>query len=149
MRVLLRNAFIVLIMCIVSLASGQGFREIEYASEGSANAFGLSTGPTDAAPTFIDIDGDQDLDLFVGQESGLISFFENVGTSTEPDYIAPVLSPFGISDNLDRSSPTFVDIDDDGDYDLLVGTSGNLAIKFTFYLNIGTRVSPIFERSDS
>ena len=43
----------------------------------------------DSAPTAVDIDGDGDLDLVVGDASGQIHLLENEGTATDPAF-APV-----------------------------------------------------------
>lgn len=139
---------VVFLVCQSAHLSGQGFREIEYSAFPGSTSFGLGAGPQNATPTFIDIDGDQDLDLFIGDENGMISFYQNIGSPTRPDYTNPIIGPFGIGDNFNHSSPVFADIDDDGDYDLLVGTQGSLSLTFFFYLNTGTRYEPQFVRSD-
>ena len=72
-----------------------------------------------AKPAFEDIDGDGDLDLYVGEYSGSIKVFtNNSGVFTA----APDLQAGGITIDVSyRSSPTFADIDGDGDLDLYVG----------------------------
>jgi hypothetical protein len=42
-----------------------------------------------SAPTFADLDGDGDLDAFIGERYGDTFFFENTGTSTAPAFAAP------------------------------------------------------------
>ena len=39
-----------------------------------------------AAPAFVDIDGDGDMDLFIGQEDGTISYYVNGGSSTSASF---------------------------------------------------------------
>jgi hypothetical protein len=99
-------------------------------------------------PFFVDIDGDGDLDIlsssysYYGGSSYLtIHFFENIGTPTNPEFTGPVVNPFGI-DNENVFNPIFVDIDGDGDYDLLMGQPG--AGNFLFRENIGTPTNPQF-----
>ena len=47
----------------------------------------------DCAPTFVDIDADGDLDCFLGENSGIINYLENIGTATVAvfDIVVPIL----------------------------------------------------------
>ena len=67
-------------------------------------------------PQLVDIDGDGDLDLFVQEESGRLLFFENVGTPDDPRHL---LRPDAFSDLDVGEWYRFVDVDGDGDADLL------------------------------
>ena len=99
------------------------------ARTGTANPFnGIDVG-TRSAPTFADIDGDGDQDLVVGEDNGILNYYENTGTASAPTYTARTgtANPFNGVDVGDESLPTFADIDGDGDQDLVVGeTNGNL-----------------------
>ncbi len=73
-----------------------------------------------AIPEFADIDGDDDLDLYVGNWLGTIYVFVNDGTGTFSS--AGYLQAGGA--NMDagmRSNPVFEDFDKDGDLDLYIG----------------------------
>ena len=97
------------------------------------NAFGLDTGAYLESITAGDIDEDGDIDLLsrVAREDptdpynydgvGLWVFRENTGTATAPQFAAPVDSPFGLTRDQDRyiSVPVLVDIDADGDLDIM------------------------------
>lgn len=56
----------------------------------SINPFGLSKVGYAAKPTFVDIDGDIDLDAFIGDSYGNTLFFRNTGTTSNPVLLLPV-----------------------------------------------------------
>ncbi|MCX7084519.1 MAG: FG-GAP-like repeat-containing protein [Methylococcales bacterium] len=89
----------------------------------STNPFGLSNLGYSAKPTFVDIDGDGDLDAFVGTDYLSNLFYENTGSATSAAFATASTDPFGLSNVGSYSSPTFVDIDGDGDLDALIGNS--------------------------
>ena len=94
-----------------------------------------------ASPTFADIDGDGDLDVFVGNHDGETVFFKNTGTPNNPTFVAPVTNPFGLIDIGKDASPAFADIDGDGDLDAFVGGyDGSVSV----FLNTGTSTNPSF-----
>ncbi|PXW89911.1 hemolysin type calcium-binding protein [Nitrosomonas sp. Nm84] len=102
----------------------------------STNPFGLDNVGSFSSPTFVDIDGDGDMDAFVGDEAGNMHFFENTGITSNPMFAAAVTNPFGLSDAGNFASPTFADIDADGDQDAFVNNM--------FFQNTGTASSPVF-----
>ncbi len=105
------------------------------------NPFGL-TEVDDASPTFVDIDGDGDLDAFIGNSAGNTLFFLNTAAagSVSPIFAAPLTDPFGLVDVGSASQPRFVDIDGDGDLDALIG---NLNGQIQFFRNTATPGSAI------
>ncbi|MDZ4711828.1 MAG: FG-GAP-like repeat-containing protein [bacterium] len=99
---------------------------------------------------FVDIDNDNDFDLFWGDLfSKGIYFIRNDGTATSPDVVIadstyPQNSPF-ISSGY--NSLRFADIDADGDKDLFISVlylSQN-SKNFTLYKNEGSASSPNFQ----
>jgi len=93
-----------------------------------------------SAPTFADIDNDGDSDLFVGKRGGNINFYRNTGTATDPIFTLETENFANINVGRD-TTPTFADIDSDGDLDIFLGKdSGNL----DFYRNTGTPIEPVF-----
>lgn len=101
-------------------ASGQDIVPTTFAPlTGVANPFdGFDVGLT-SAPSFADLDGDGDMDLIVGEKYGTRS----VWTNADGVYTAQtgVDNPFRGIDAGTYSSPSFVDLDGDGDLDLVVG----------------------------
>ncbi|MBI1806571.1 MAG: T9SS type A sorting domain-containing protein [Ignavibacteria bacterium] len=96
--------------------------------------FGGISGNYTYAPAFVDIDGDGDKDVFVGQFNGRIKFYRNTGTPPNPQFTAAVSPTDTINVSLD-ASPAFADIDGDGDFDLFVGRADSG--KMSFYRNVG------------
>jgi len=76
------------------------------------------------SPNFADFDGDGDLDLVCGDFVDRLTYFENVGTRTEPRYRSGrFLTVDGGELRMDLCMivPAAVDWDRDGDIDLIVG----------------------------
>ncbi len=87
-----------------------------------------------ATPTLGDIDDDGALDLFIRESSGDINFYRNDGGRDGPEFVL-VDDKYGGIDAGRRSVPTLVDIDTDGDFDLVVGSE---AEGLKLYRNNGT-----------
>jgi len=84
------------------------------------------------SPNFADFDGDGDLDLICGEFLDKLTYFENVGTRTEPVYAAGrFLEHDGdvLRMDLQMLQVVALDWDHDGDVDLIVGQEdGRVAI---------------------
>ncbi|CAN5488522.1 hypothetical protein BH10BAC5_BH10BAC5_26530 [soil metagenome] len=95
---------------------------------------GITNIGQDNTPFLADIDADGDLDLFIGNSSGKISFYRNTGSSSNFNFQFVTNNYLGSSINF-QSIPRFYDIDRDGDLDLFVGKQDGT---ITFYRNDGT-----------
>ena len=93
------------------------------------------------SPTFGDLDGDGDLDLLVGEETGSLFFVENKGGANKPLSMA---TPQAVWKDIQAGTsckPQIVDLNRDGLPDIVTGTRvGDLR----YYQNIGTRTQPNF-----
>ena len=87
------------------------------------------------APCVGDMDNDADMDLLVGTNKGTLIYLENkAGAGMPLDFEAPLVEWQGL-DVGQNSAPFMIDLDRDGDMDLVVGErAGNL----NFIQNIGT-----------
>ena len=108
------------------------------------NPFGLGDVGLYSAPVIVDLDGDDRLDVIVGEYEGNLFYFENA-TSAVPNFEPAVQDPFelarirGIPRN---STPSVADLDSDGDLDVL---SGELRGDFSFFENLaGPDADPAF-----
>jgi FG-GAP-like repeat len=96
---------------------------------------------SNTVPALGDLDGDGDLDLMVGESSGWLNYYENTGTRTQPAFTL-VSDEFSDIKVGRRSAPLLLDVEADGDLDLLVGSELD---GITFLRNRGTRSKPHFQ----
>lgn len=92
-------------------------------------------------PTFCDIDNDGDYDLFIGEYEGKIFFYQNDGTPQSPIWTF-ITDYYNSIDVGHHNSPTFCDIDNDGDYDMFIGRGSGVGGRIAFYRNDGIPESP-------
>jgi hypothetical protein len=107
------------------------------------NPFGLiGTGSAYSCVSFADYDNDGDLDLMSGAMDGSFYYYENSGTATSPNFISPVQDPDGIvALGAGYSAGSFVDLDNDGDFDFVGGDYNG---DFTYFQNTGTSSAAAF-----
>ena len=127
-----------------------------------AEPFGLSTNyHTVQSVAFADIDDDGDFDYLAntmtyGYSSYSADFVyqENIGSSTNPNFSAQNINPFGLTGQpitgFTLRFPKFVDLDNDGDFDILYSevsqntSTYQMNSTFKYIENIGTTTVPQF-----
>ncbi|MEP6794437.1 MAG: T9SS type A sorting domain-containing protein [Saprospiraceae bacterium] len=110
------------------------------------NPFGLTSTGNLNFPTFIDLDGDGDLDIITAGYYGDFLYFENTGTVSTPAFAALQSNPFGLTSTGRFNGPEFADLDDDGDFDMMTGGDDGI---FLYFKNIGTATSPYFDAPET
>jgi len=110
---------------------------------GAANPFNGVSVSNDAYPAFVDIDGDGDLDAFIGAWDGTVRYYKNTGTATVPVFTvqAGAANPFNGVDIGGKATPAFVDVDKNGTKDAFVGAGDGT---ISYYKNTGTASVPAF-----
>ncbi len=91
-----------------------------------------------AAPELYDFDGDNDLDLFIGNENGQVAYYRNEGTAQSANFTL-VTTEFGFinlgdkynSPNSGTTQPLLLDWNEDGQLDLLLGSERGYIEVFT------------------
>ncbi len=108
---------------------------------GTANPFaGIDVGLS-SSPALVDLDGDDDLDLWLGEEPGGIWAFANTGWSMAPAFaeLTGTANPFGAVDLGEQSAGALADLDGDGDLDAVAGA---LLGRLDFFTNTGRPWAP-------
>jgi hypothetical protein len=106
-----------------------------------SSPFGLGAVADASVPALADLDGDGDLDVWVGEALGTIALFPNTGTATAPAFGAAIPNPAGLSDVGSDAAPAFADLDGDGVLDACVGQSGGDVLH---HPNTGSATAPAF-----
>ena len=119
------------------------------------NPFNIETAQEFAVPSLLDLDDDGDLDLLITNYDDntyepFYQYQENIGTAESPDFAAAQIDPFGLGTDLEYAIlPAIVDIDSDGDLDLMIGSGeylgeDNYRAFVSFVENTGTAQNPAF-----
>ena len=101
---------------------------------------GIDVG-TDSAPAFVDLNGDNKLDLVIGNGAGDLTFYNNTGSMGSPAFTL-VPGFFSSIHVAGFATPTFGDVNVDTVVDMVLGDgNGDLL----FYQNNGTKTLPLLQ----
>ncbi len=115
---------------------------------GTANPFNSVNVGFETNPTLGDVDGDGDLDALVGDNTGIINYFENTSSAGNLSFTqrTGTANPFNGVDVGLFSAPNLGDVDSDGDLDLLVG---NVDGTINYFENTTPRNAPPSANDDT
>lgn len=94
-------------------------------------------------PAFGDVDGDGDLDMYIGDLQGRLHFYRNTATGAQSQFVLQQVNVTdaggAVIDVGQFAAPVFHDLDQDGLLDLVIGErNGNL----NYYRNTGSTANP-------
>jgi len=97
-----------------------------------------------ASPSFVNIDNNLGNDMFVGNNAGEIWYYKNQH-ATNPAFTRQTgtNNPFDGVNVGGQAAPTFVDDDNDDDFDMYVGNGDG---EIWYYKNTGSKTNPVFTR---
>lgn len=102
---------------------------------------GVASVASNAAPALVDLSGDGLRDLVIGNNAGVLAWYQNIGSSSAPAWTSATASwGIGVADVGAIANPNFVDLNGDGLRDLVIGNqTGYLNY---WYRNTGTSSVP-------
>jgi len=95
-----------------------------------------------AAPAFVDLHGDNKLDLIIGNGNGDFTLYNNTGSVGTPVFTLVAGFFAGIHIASGFATPSFGDMDNDNDQDMISGDANGDLLMFQ---NNGTRTTPLIQ----
>jgi len=94
-------------------------------------------GKAASAPFLADMDGDGDLDLFVGYFRGEVDYYENIGDSSNYNFTLNTSDILGSYNTYQSVIPCVYDINNDGTMDIILGRKYNTLVYYTGTISSG------------
>jgi len=131
--------------CTTLLAVPNAQAQITFSQDNQPAGLSSLTLEDSSSPLMIDLDGDGDFDLLVGDYNGALTYFQNTGSPTQPSFAQGTL-PGGLAIDVGLYSiPAICDLNNDNVFDLLVGSFDGIGFKYL--QNTGTTTQPSFTES--
>jgi hypothetical protein len=129
----------------------QEFDTIPVVVDGDTLPAAWTGGYNFTSPALVDIEGDGDFDIILGQGGSPMGFWQNAGNALQESFQLSLggLSLIGLQViNNAFTSPVFVDIDNDTDMDLILCAAFGGGSGMALYTNIGSTFSPYFQLAE-
>lgn len=142
-----------LILAILSISNFAMAQKVFVVNSNNPLKNFTASSKNESHPFFIDIDGDNDLDCFIGEynngKQSKIYYYRNDGNNRNPIFknITGAGNPLSAVNANTISIPCFIDIDSDGDYDCFV--SDGITGAVMYYENTGSRTRPQFQKQSA
>jgi len=146
LKLIIQKGSVVATVAVGALAFAPQVGDAQNFIAPQTNPFSLtSTGGGLGSPSFFDLDNDGDLDVIAMDASGNFFYYKNIGTPTVPKFAAAQQNPFNLTALSSWTDAHFVDLDNDGDADLMAADDG----AWFYYKNTGSASVPAFALSQT
>jgi hypothetical protein len=138
--------FLMIIMCVF-LLFGTNIASADGPTWSDKDDWDVASAKQYSAPALADLDNDGDYDLLLGNNGKTCYAYNNTGSASSPTWTRKSAWDLVISITGNIWTPALADLDNDGDYDLLIGN--DVDDRCYGYKNTGSATSPSWTRESS